>query len=122
MMHKEFDWKFIGVYVLAVLLSIGGGMAKHASLWQVGQAKFSLGEIVAQTTISFFSGVLVTLYMSNQGYDIEIILIGAGLGGFAGATLLYIFTDKVLKQIDPNSKGMKETQYDKGVKDEESSK
>lgn len=113
-----YNWKHLGFYLLTFLLSIGGSMAKHASLWQAGRAKFTLAEVSAQFIIGSFTGSMVTLYLSNKGFDTEIILIGAGLGGFWGATLLYFVANLAIKRVDPDAEPLKEPKKKERGQDE----
>lgn len=114
-----YNWKYLGFYLLAIFFSIGGGLSKHASLWQVGRAQFTKSEIIAQSIISSFAGSLVTLYMVANGYSLEMTLIGAGLGGFGGTTLLYFISNRILKQIDPDTTSTMKEPKKKERKDDE---
>lgn len=91
------------VYLLGSIFAVIGGVAKQASLWQVGRANFTVSEVLAQSVISWFAGVVVALYLAELGYSEKTVLIGAGLAGFVGATLLYAVGNKVLQALDPKN-------------------
>ena len=103
-----YSLKVVGVYAIAFFFSVVGGLAKLMSLSQTDNVKFTLTEVLSQSIISGFTGSLVTLYLVNRGYDFEIVVIGAGLGGFLGTTLLYVVSNRIFREIDPQGQAKRD--------------